>query len=164
MDNAARSIYGDMLANWSIPEYQVYKKDFSWFLLAGISIVLMMGYAFFTNNFLFAVIIVISAFILIIRGNEPVQVDFTIFEEGVAVGNKFYEYSKFKDFAIVYKPEEKVKNIYFEFSGLFFNRLSISLGGNNPLQIREILVKYLVENKEMVEQPVSENLARLFKI
>ena len=164
MDNTVRSTYGDILANWSIPEYQVYKKDSSWFLFAGVGIVVMMGYAFFTNNFLFAVIIVISAFILIIRGKEPAQVDFTIFEDGVAIGNKFYEYSKFKDFAIVYKPEEKVKNIYFEFSNLFFNRLSIPLEDNDPLLIREILVKYLAENKEMIERPTSENLARLFKI
>ena len=69
-----------------------------------------------------------------------------------------------KNFSIIYKPKDEIKNLYFEYKNPIHPRLSIPLLDKNPLQIREYLLKYLAEDLDRTDQPVSEALGRLFKL
>jgi len=123
------------------------------------------GFFLFSGNFLFAAIIIIGALVIIIHDDrEPMRVDFSITDEGLIVGKRFYDYDEIKDFAIVYKPHQEVKNLYFEFKSILKPRLSIPLNNLNPLPIRENLLRYLPEDLERTDQPVSEALAKMFKL
>ena len=57
-----------------------------------------------------------------------------------------------------------IKNLYFEFKSVVRQRLSIPLEGENPLPIRENLLKYLPEDLERTNRPLSEELASLFRL
>ena len=106
-----------------------------------------------------------AAFIYFLReNNEPDMIKFSITEEGLVVGTKFYDYDEIKHFSIVYKPRYKVKNLYFEFKNVLKHRLSIPLDNHNPLLIRENLLKYLPEDLERTDQPLSEALGKMFKL
>lgn len=166
MDNQYLQInYGEELLSWEVPEFEKHERTKRWYIISIVASLLLMLFAFLTSNFLFAVIIIIAALIVILRdGQEPEMVRFIIATEGVVIGRKFYDYDEIKDFAVVYKPNLGIKNIYFEFKTVIKPRLSIPLINNNPLPIREILLKYLPEDLERTDQPVSEALGKTFKL
>ena len=157
--------FGKGLFNWNVPEYEQHNRSKIWYISAISIAVLLILFSFLTNNFLFAVIIIIASLIIILNdGSVPVSVNIKIMEEGIIVGKKFYDYDEFKNFSIVYKPRLDVKNLYLEFKNVLKHRLSIPLNNINPLPIRENLLKYLEEDLERTDQPLSEGLARLFKL
>ena len=157
--------FGKILFNWEIPEYEKPIRTKKWYVIAISTIFLLLLFSFFSANFLFAVIIIIATLITIIHeGQEPQKIKIFLTEEGVIIGKKFYDFDEIKNFFIIYKPRNNVKNLYFEFKNHFKQRLSIPLNNNNPLPIRKNLLKYLPENLEKTNQPLSEGLARLFKL
>jgi len=169
--------YGKKIMGWKVPEYDKHERSKNWYKIAIIVFVILIIFSFFSiqfspsfkinfsPNFLFTAILVIGALVIIIHdGQEPLQVNFIITDEGVIVGKKFFPYDSIKDFSIVYKPKEKIKNLYFEFKNVVKPRLSIPLLNNNPLPIRENLLKYLPEDLERLDQPLSEALAKMFKL
>ncbi|MCX6800232.1 MAG: hypothetical protein NT091_03750, partial [Candidatus Falkowbacteria bacterium] len=136
-----------------------------WYISAGIISLVLLTYSFFTNNFLFAVLIIIALFIIILHsGEKPIEVKFILSTEGIVLGKKFTNYGDIKDFSVIYQPEHNVRRLYFEFKNTLKHRLSVPLVSENPLLIREILLKYLPENIERETEPLSENLSRFLKI
>ena len=157
--------YGKKIISWQVPEYDKHERGQGWYIISAIFGLLFLVYSFMSGNFLFAAIIIIGALIIIMHdGREPVKVDFSITDEGIVVGKRFYDYDEIKDFSIIYKPHQEVKNLYFEFKSVIKPRLSIPLNDLNPLPIRENLLKYLPEDLERTDQPVSEALAKMFKL
>ena len=157
--------YGEAFASWQVPEYEKHKRTKQWYIGAVVLDLLFLLYAFWTANFLFAVIIIVATIVIILfDSREPDMVNISLTDEGVVVGRKFYDYDELKDFVIVYKPRLEVKNLYFEFKASLKHRLSIPLMEMNPLPIRENLLKYLSENLERTDEPLSEGLAKMLKL
>ncbi len=155
--------YGALLVGWKIPEYTKHERGRSWYIWAGIVFALLLLFAIYTLDFLFAVILVLAAVIIFVRAREePMEIDFNVFEKGVAVGRKFHTWKDFICFYIIYEPPE-VKNLYFDLKGLR-SRLSIPLKNQNPLKVREALLKYLTENLDEEREPLSEEYERFLKI
>ena len=157
--------YGNKITGWSVPEYDKREREKNWYIISAIVGLIFLVYSFFSGNFLFAAIIIIGAWVVIIHdGQEPMNVNFVITDEGLVVGKNFYDYDVIKNFSIVYKPNQNIKNLYFEFKNVVKPRLSIPLKSMNPLPIRENLLKYLSEDLERTDQPLSEALAKMFKL
>lgn len=173
--------------SWRIPEYQGEEKTKRWYIIYSLIGVALLAYAIYTQNFIFAIIIVFAAVLLIIfDGGHPGTLEVAISDKGVAVGKEFYDYDQIDDFFIIYQPEEGVKNLYLEFkrfarpslpeseptrySWLFWlvnfarTRFSIPLEDMNPIIIRRNLLKYVKENLERTTIPLSEQLTKLFKL
>ena len=112
----ATNEYGQQIIKWKVPEYDKHNRDKGWYIISSLVAFALLIYAFFSGNFLFAVIVIISGIVIILHdGQEPDIVNFALTDEGVIVGRKFYDYDEFKFFSIVYKPRQEVKNLYFEF-------------------------------------------------
>ncbi|MFH1744626.1 MAG: hypothetical protein ABH881_00455 [bacterium] len=157
--------YGKTIFAWNVPEFEKHERSKKWYIVASILAIILLFFAFFTNNFTFAVIIILASLIMILHdGQEPMSAGFKIAEEGIVIGKNFYDYDEIKNFSIVYKPNVGVKNIYFEFKSSFRPRLSVPLNNENPLPIRENLLKYLTEDLERTDRPLSEELANFFKL
>ena len=157
--------YGQVLHNWSVPEYMTHERARSWYIAASIAGLALMIYCFFTSNFLFAVIIIIAALVIIIHdGQQPARVRVGITDRGIVVGKNFREYSEFKNFALVVREEEKIKNLYFEYKSTVSQRLAIPLEDQDQKKIKETLLKYLPEDKTRTDIPLSEQLTRLLKL
>lgn len=151
--------------SWEVPEYEKYERGKGWYIFSSMVAFLLILYSFLTGNFLFAIIIIIATIVVVLHdGQETVLVKISLTDEGVVVGRKFHDYDEFKDFSIVYKPKQGIKNLYFEFKSVVRPRLSIPLEKMNPLIIRENLLKYLEEDLDRTDQPLSEELAKLFKL
>lgn len=164
-DKQTKIDQGDEIVSWQVPEYEKHERNKSWYILASIIGLLFLLYSIYTKNFLFAVIIIVVALIIILHDSrEPDLVKISITDEGIVVGGKFYDHDEIKNFSIVYKPKQGIKNLYFEFKNVVRQRLSIPLGDMNPLSIRENLLKYLPEDLDRTDQPLSEGLAKIFKL
>ena len=162
---------------WSVPEYRAPQRGRGWYWLAGVFIVLCLFFSFFTisswklvflgsaANFLFALIIVVAAIIMIINESQPpLMVKVELGPEGVKVGNRFYDYDDFKHFAVLYKPKQSIKNLYLEFKNSLRPRLSIPLRSQDALEARNFLVRFLDEDLERTEAPLSEQLTKVLKL
>ncbi len=156
---------GEEIMSWQVPEYDKHERSRGWYIAASVFALLLIIYSFFSGNFLFAVIIIIVALVIILHdGQHPVKVKVSLTDEGIVVGRKFYDFDEIKDFSIIYKPRQGIKNLYFEFKNVIRPRLSLPLGNVNPLPIRKNLLKYLPEDLERTDQPLSEALAKMFKL
>jgi len=157
--------FEDNIISWEVHEYEKHDRPRAWYVIAILIAFLLLLYSFFTSNFLFAFIIVLASLVFIMHeGQAPGNVKISLTDEGVIVGRKFYDYDEIKNFIIIHKPRLEVKNLYLEFKNVFRHRLSIPLENMNPLVIRENLLKYLSENHDRTDPPLSEGIARLFKL
>ena len=121
-------------------------------------------YGFLSNNFLFSLIIVLSAIILFIQSyQEPAQVLFSITELGVVLGNRFYKYSELESFYIIYQPPE-IKTLFIQPKSGIRPLLRIPLLDQDPLDIREAMTVFLEEDFEKETEPLTDLFARQWKI
>ena len=164
---------------WEIPEFRKPERGRSWYVISGILAFLMIFFSFFSlsivplkltflasdNNFLFALIIILAVIIMIvIESKEPKMIKVKLNTEGVKLGDSFYDYDDIKNFCVLYKPKESLKNLYFEFKNSARFRLSLPLRSLNALEVRNFLKKYLEEDLESTGQPLSEKLTKVLKL
>ena len=155
---------GEILASWSFDEYPQRQRTKRWYMTAFLIIIFLLLYSLITANFLFAVIVILGAITILMKDHYgPDKIDFAITEDGLKVGDKFYEYELMSKFYIIYKPPQ-IKSLFVDFKSIFKPRLSIPLGNQNPLEIRASLKKYLEEDLDKEEEPISESLKRILKI
>lgn len=153
----------EILAAWEFPEYNVYDRSPNWFFTAiGVGAFLVF-YAVFTQNFLFAMIIILSALILFFQiYRSPRSVVFGVLPHGLAVGDSFYKYQDINKFWIIYEPPH-VKKLYLDFKSNLKPHLVIPLENQDPLRVRKVLKRFLQEDLE-VKESFTDYLSRIFKI
>ena len=162
--NEYESDYGEVFFEWNIPEYTSHSRSRMWYLLMVIFAVFLIIYSIFTANFLFALIIILVVFIVFLREyNQPKDLPFQITEDGVLLGNRLIAYEEIHNFYIIYYPPA-VKKIFFNLKGVALNDLSIPLLDNNPVLIREKLLRYLSEDLEQENQTLADLFEQLFKL
>ena len=162
---------------WQVPEYRVPKRDKRWYLIAGSLACIIVFFCFFTikswslvflgtsSNFLFALFIIVAAIIMIINeGRQPLMVEVELGPEGIRIGSRFYDYDRIKNFVVLYKPKQSLKSLYLEFKGSIQPRLALPLRRLDALTVRNFLIRYLDENLERTEMPMSEQLTKLLKL
>ena len=157
--------YGEALHSWIVPEYMQHERPRLWYIAASIIGCILIIFSLFSSNFLFAVIVIIGALIVIIHdGQKPAKVKITITNEGIIIGRNFYGFNGLKNFATVEKKNENIKNLYFERKSATGQRISIPLDGMEIDTIKTTLLKYLPLDKERTDIPFSEQLSRLLKL
>lgn len=162
---------------WEIPEYRKPERGRNWYLIAITVAIVFLFFCFFSfanwrlvflglnSNFLFALIIIMTAIVMIIKDSQPpLMINFELGPEGVKVGPRFYDYDEFKNFSVLYKPKQSLKNLYLEHKNGLRPRLSVPLRRMDALVVRNFLVKYLDEDLDRTEAPLSEQLTKLLKL
>lgn len=164
--------------SWQVPEYESKERDRIWYILAVLFLAVTLFFCFFeinhwkivflgaNSNFIFALILILSAIIMIINdGQEAALVDFKIGPDGINIGRKFYDYDQLKHFSVIYKPELGIQHLYIEFkNSLIHPRLSLHLYEQDPITVRNYLLRYLDEDLERLGPPISEQLTKLLKL
>lgn len=154
---------GALLHEWAFPEFTQYQRSRRWYTIAGIVIGLLLIYALWTQNFLFAIIIILFIIIFTLQSRRsPLQLRFAIHEGGVVFHRKFHPYADIDHFWIIYQPPD-VKTLSLDFKTLR-PTLTIPLQDRNPLTIRSTLLKYVTEDLEKEKENPSNELMRLLKL
>ena len=154
----------DVLARWEFDEYPRHERSKKWYVIAALIGAALVIYSLYTNNFIFGVIIILIALIYFLYDlHEPPTVECSITSSGIQVGNKMFKHRDLHHFWIVYKPGE-VQSLYLRPRLWSVPRLAIPLEDQDPLQIREILLPYVRENLKEDDEPVTDFMARVFKL
>ena len=136
----------------------------TWYLVAAVIAILLVAYAIWTANFLFAFLVLLLSVVLILVGNEkPRKVLVQVGDVGIVWDGRLHPYRELERFAIVYQPPV-TKIIYLEPRSALRPRLRIPLAEQNPLELREHLSQYLQEDLDLQSEHLSDTLARLLKI
>ncbi|MFA5644614.1 MAG: hypothetical protein WC928_03780 [Patescibacteria group bacterium] len=150
---------------WEIEPLTKHQKDKRWYIIASIIALALIIYALIDKNYFFALIIIIASGLIVFYDNEPIRkINFTIKYDGVEMGKNFFSFESMSNFYIIYRPKEEVKKLYFEFKNPLKHRLSIQLYDQDPIIIRNYLLQYLNEDLEKENEPLSEGLAKMFRL
>lgn len=163
--------------HWQVPEYRIPERSRTWYILAAVFILICIFFSLFriTNwriaflgydsNFLFILILIMSTAIMYTYEKRPPEMlNFELGPEGIKIGGKFYDYDEIKNFCVLYKPKQSIKQLYFEFKTPARQRLSIPLRRMDALTVRNFLVRYLDEDLDRISRPLSEQLTKLLKL
>ncbi len=154
----------DVLLSWEFNEYERPERSKKWYLIGGLAAIALLMYAIIARNYIFGVIIILVALIYFLYDiHEPPKVRFAITPAGVRVGRRFIRHKDIAHFWIVYKPGH-VQALYLRPAGWTMPQLSIPLEGQDPLQVRELLLQYVPENLNEEDEPVSDALGRMLKL
>ncbi|MDA2922297.1 hypothetical protein MYX07_03465 [Patescibacteria group bacterium AH-259-L07] len=155
---------GKTLLTWSFSEYIEYERSRGWYVI----LIFLLGagiiYAVLTANFLFALFLILFGLIVTLQlRHPPLQVAFTISENGLGIGARFYEWDDMRNFRIVYKPPE-IKRLYIDLKNILSPDFSVPLEDQAPDEIRKVLKKYLEEDTEKKEETLIDRASRWMKI
>lgn len=155
---------GDIVYEWWVKEYEQHDRSRRWYIVMGALALFCILYGMFTNDYLFALIIVLLGIILYLHElQEPLMVYFAITQTGIILGKKYYRFGELKNFWVLYNPPI-VKNIYFSLDNAIKYRLVVPLLDFDPRPIREYLGQFIDENTEIEEEPFIDQLARVLKL
>ena len=163
--NEISTDHGKILASWEFPEFKKTKKTTGWYIGMAILVGALVAFSIATQNYLFLIIIALFVIIYVLRSRrEPTILNIQITEDGIGIGPQtFYEWKDVKSFWIIYEPPE-VKNLYLDFKTGLRTSITISLENQNPLQIRKILLEYILEDTEKENETFSDGLHRTLKL
>lgn len=149
---------------WETSLWEAHPRNSRWYLWMGLIAIAFFAYALFTANYLFAFIVILSAIILVLAGNEaPRRGLVQIGHNGIVYDGTFYLFEKIQDFALVYQPPE-LKILYIQPKNALKPRLRIELDDQDPIALRNHLKTYVDENTALRGEHYSDIFARLLKL
>lgn len=149
---------------WEMPAFHKHDRSKSWYFALAILSVLLIAYAVWTANFLFAFIIFLSAIILLLVGSQdPRHVLVQIGDNGIVVDGKLHLFQDIGSFGIVYQPP-LAKVLYVEPKGTLSQRMRLEIMDQDPVEIRSHLRQYLKEDLDLQGEHLSDIVGRLLRI
>ena len=164
MEENKQKFYGDVLLSWQTAEFEKHHRTKHWYFWMIIITAGLVGWSFWTGNVLFSLIILMAAIMIFMLGEKkPRAVPFSITNLGIVFGEKFVPYKDVDGFWIAYEPPD-VKNVYFDLKIFFTPRFTIDLGKENPVKVREVLLRHIKEDLKRDGEPLTDIICRIFKI
>lgn len=117
--------------------------------------------AYFTHDFLFTTILILSAIVLNLNAIQPHrQSEITVHATGVSIDDQSHHYADMKSFWVEYQPN--LKELSIELKKGYAPRIKIPLEDANPLEIRRAMLSYIPEKEH--EQSLLDHVVRLIGI
>jgi hypothetical protein len=149
---------------WETPAFEKHIRGRAWYFAFAVLAVLLIAYAVWTANFLFAFIIFLSAIImLLVGGQEPRNVLVQVGDNGVVIDGRLHLFQELGNFGIVYQPPIS-KVLYLEPRATLSQRLRVDLADQDPIELRNHLRQFVQEDLDLQGEHLSDILGRLLKI
>jgi len=134
--------------SWQAPEYMYTRKSRDWYIVVGVLAVGLLAAAIILANFLFAIVIFLSGFTIALYGAKPPRmIAFSLSVDGIRVDKRLYPYESLKSFWIFYDPPD-IKELSIESQKMLMPHIKISLGDQDPDEVRSYLLPYLSEHHQ----------------
>lgn len=130
------------LLEWTALEYEYKDRSYDWLWSVGLGALLLAAIFLYFGNFLFSIVIVLSAVVIIIYAKRPpAEVNFAITTKGLRAGRELYLFTSIKDFAI----SKDGKRLVIESSRAFLPRITIPLDDAPVGRVRDELRRRVKE-------------------
>ena len=112
---------------WSAPEFEHRPKTNGWYWTSIILAVLLLAFAIWQRNFLFALFIIVAEILVIIWGDrEPATVNFKIDHKGVYIGERhFYPHAHILSFSYIDRDHTEWADVVFHLHKRFQPTLKV---------------------------------------
>lgn len=145
MEDEAPQAAGRTPLEWEAHEYLHTEKGHDWYWALGLIAVAGAVASLLFSNVLFAVLILISAFVLaIFASRKPNAVRFAVTQRGVRIDDTLYPYQTLTSFSIDDSHPHTPKLIL-ESKKIFVPKMTIPLEGVHPDEVHDFLVSVLPE-------------------
>lgn len=96
----------DALVSWSASEFLVHEKTRGWYtLLGGGTLLLAIIVGAFTRDLIAVTsIVILGAAVAVIARLKPRELTYTLYPDGIQVGEKYYSYIDFRSFSLLEGP------------------------------------------------------------
>ncbi len=140
---------------WQAPEYEYQPKDVSWFWVSLIISILLVAFALWQKNFLFAVFVMIAWFSIINLINKfPAIWNFKMDEKGIEISlpldesqkKKFYPYKEIRGFD-VHGDSEEHKELILKLVSRISPYLKINIYSKDEEKIKNLLEKFIAKEE-----------------
>jgi hypothetical protein len=139
---------GEILYSWQAPEFEVYEKSRTWYIVGTVFILTMVTYAAFTNGPVMAITFILLGIMgYIYSQKDPRVITFSITSKGVLADKEFYSYENIFSFWIFYEPTH-TKTISLHTKASVFPFVHIPIQDEDPVKLRELLLKNIQEIKQ----------------
>jgi len=146
---------------WSAHEHEHKPKSPDWFWALGIIAVSGALSAIIFGNPLFALLLIVGAFVLAIHAAKPPEeITFQISDRGVRIGSALYPYRTLESFFVEHDEDGRKPKLLLKSRKMFVPYLIIPLEGVSPAEVEERLSEIL-EEEEMAE-PLSQKVLEFF--
>lgn len=152
-----------VMYTWESLSFEKRAKDYRWYLIAGIIILLALGYLVWQRDWFTIIILIIVSGVLFwyVRTTKPKKVIYKLTPLGLYADERLYPYSEIHSFWMVYN--EKVKTLYIAFTKKYLPSLVISLGQADPITLKNILLRRIPEQEKRTENTI-DKIVRLIGI
>ena len=134
--------------SWEAEEYEHLPKQNWWFVALGIVTLLLAVVAVFMQNYFFALFIAVAGLtVAVFAKQKPRKVRFSVVSDGMEIGSRLYHFEDLSSFWIFYDPP-LFKELSIKSKKIFMPYIRAPLGETDPEKIREILLKFLPEEKQ----------------
>ncbi len=130
---------------WQTPEYLYYEKSADWYWTLGIVTLGLVIVAVITHNVLFASLIVVGSFALVLYAvRAPRTIMIRISGSGVRINDRLFPFEALQSFWIFYRPGG-LQELSLRSQKAIMPHIKIPLGDTDPNEVREFLKQYLDE-------------------
>lgn len=139
---------GEIIHKWQGLEFEVYEKSARWYFVGTAFIFLLVAYALYSNSPIMAITFILIGIVgYIYSQKDPRTITFAITSKGVLADKELYFYDNINSFWIFYEHNHsKVISLHTKASMLPY--VHIPIGDEDPVEIREALVKRIPEIKQ----------------
>ncbi|HHX58866.1 MAG TPA: hypothetical protein GX706_03825 [Candidatus Moranbacteria bacterium] len=150
------------IMHWKADRFEDVDRHPRWHMIIFISLVVLLAYSLFSNNFLLAIIIILGGLLFYLFEKMPAKTfRFGITTEGVFAQDRIYEFSSLESFWIFYEPGKKGrKELSLKRKGNLLTHAHIPLGEVDPTKVRDILLRFLPEEEH--QESFFDALERFF--
>ena len=147
---------------WQAHEFKHYPKNLGWYVTLVCVFVLMAAFFVIVEKDIFAAVclVLICFFIIIFSRKLPELVEIELNEHGIRFGNLTYPYKQLKYFWVV--NNDRHKTINFHTSALINNVVILELEEQNPVEVRNYLLKFLPEH-DQIHETAAQSIMHRFK-
>ena len=154
---------GKVILEWQAPEYIQYHKSKRWYVIAAIIVLIVAIVSLITGNWTMslATITFAGVYLYLHKHHPPKIIKIKVTDMGIKVGKVFIPYSHMKAFWIIY--HEGMKTLNLSVMKSIYSDVVIHLNGQDPAEIRKILVSQVPEWEGKNER-LSDVFLRLLRL
>jgi len=131
---------------WKAHEYVHTEKTSEWYWAVGLIAVAGSVGALLFNNVLFAIFILVAAFVLaLLATQKPKHIEFAVTQRGIRIDTTLYPYSTLESFAIDESASNNTPKLILESRKIFAPNLIIPIEDVDPDDVHDFIANFLPE-------------------
>ena len=152
-----------VLLSWETLSFLPLERGPRWYAVAGTIMALVLLYALFSGSFTMALaFIMVGVVFYLSHRQKPRLLNVQITDMGITYDGEFYSYHMIGAFFIIYHPPY-VHSLYLKLGGKHPRLLKIELAHQDPVPLRNLLLKEIPEIEGATE-PFFDTLSRILRL